>query len=85
MSSRSFSIIVIFIVLSLVGCALVPLLPVKLVPSRNLPSLTVSFSSARTVETEVTSRLESVLAHVGGVKGINSKILQWERPCVNRP
>lgn len=77
MSSRSFSIIVIFIVLSLVGCALVPLLPVKLAPSRNLPSLTVSFSmqgsSARTVETEVTSRLESVLARVSGVKGINSK------------
>ncbi len=77
MASRSFSIIVIFIVLSLVGCALVPLLPVKLAPSRNLPSLTVSFSmqgsSARTVEAEVTSRLESVLARVSGVKGINSK------------
>lgn len=77
MSSRSFSIIVIFIALSLVGCALLPLLPVKLAPARNLPSLTVSFSmhggSARTVETEVTSRIESVLARVNGVKGINSK------------
>lgn len=77
MSSRSFSIIVIFIALSLVGCALLPLLPVKLAPSRNLPSLTVSFSmqgsSARTIEAEVTSRIESVLARVNGVKGINSK------------
>ncbi|MDE5960788.1 MAG: efflux RND transporter permease subunit, partial [Duncaniella sp.] len=61
----------------LVGCALLPLLPVKLAPSRNLPSLTVSFSmqgsSARTIEAEVTSRIESVLARVNGVKGINSK------------
>lgn len=77
MSSRSFSIIIIFIALSLVGYALLPLLPVKLVPSRNLPSLTVSFSmqgsSARTIEAEVTSRIESVLARVNGVKGINSK------------
>lgn len=77
MSSRSFPIIVIFIALSLIGCAMFPLLPVKLVPSRNLPSLTVSFSmqgsSARTVEAEVTSRLESVLARVSGVKNINSK------------
>lgn len=77
MKSRSFSIIVIFIALSLVGCALLPLLPVKLAPSRNLPSLTVSFSmpgnSARTVEAEVTSRLESALTRIKGVKGINSK------------
>lgn len=77
MSSRSFSIIIIFIALSLVGCALLPLLPVKLAPSRNLPSLTVSFSmqgsSARTIEAEVTSRIESVLARVNGVKGFSSK------------
>ena len=60
MKASSFTIIVAFIAISLVGCALVPLLPVKLAPSRNLPSLTVSFSmpnnSARTVEAEVTSR-----------------------------
>lgn len=77
MKASSFTIIVAFIAISLVGCALVPLLPVKLAPSRNLPSLTVSFSmpnnSARTVEAEVTSRLESILARVSGVKSINSK------------
>ena len=70
MKASSFTIIVAFIAISLVGCALVPLLPVKLAPSRNLPSLTVSFSmpnnSARTVEAEVTSRLESILARVSG-------------------
>ena len=74
---RSFSIIVIFIALSIVGCALAPLLPVKLAPSQTLPSITVSYTmqgaSARVIEQEVTSRIESVLARVGGVKGIESK------------
>jgi len=77
MKISSFTVIVSFIALAIVGCALIPLLPVKLAPSQTLPSLTVSFSmpnnSARTVETEVTSRLESILARVRGVKGIDSK------------
>lgn len=77
MKASSFTIIVSFIAVALMGCALLPLLPVKLAPSQSLPSLTVSFSmtgnSARTVEAEVTSRLESVLARVRGVKGIDSK------------
>lgn len=63
--------------MSIVGCVLVPLLPVKLAPSQTLPSITVSYSmqgvSARTIEQEVTSRIESVLARVGGVKAIDSK------------
>lgn len=74
---KSFSVIVIFIALSIVGCALLPLLPVKLAPSQTLPSITVSYSmqgaSARTIEQEVTSRIESVLARVIGVKSIDSK------------
>lgn len=74
---KSFSVIVIFIALSIVGCALLPLLPVKLAPSQTLPSITVSYSmhgaSARTIEQEVTSRIESVLARVVGVKSIDSK------------
>lgn len=75
--NKSFSIIVIFIALAIAGYALLPLLPVKLAPSKTLPSITVSFSmqgaSARTVEQEVTSRIESVLARINGVKGIDSK------------
>lgn len=74
---KSFSIIVVFIALAIAGCAFLPLLPVKLAPSQTLPSITVSFSmkgaSARTVEQEVTSRIESVLARINGVKGIDSK------------
>lgn len=66
-----------FIALTIAGCALLPLLPVKLAPSKTLPSMTVSFSmqgaSARTVEQEVTSRIEAVLARTNGVKGIDSK------------
>ena len=72
----SFTLIVTFVCLSLVGLALVPLLPVKLSPSHDMPGLTVSFSmpgnSARVVETEVTSRLEGMLSRVNGIKNITS-------------
>lgn len=77
MKTSSFTVIVSSIALAIVGCALIPLLPVKLAPSQRLPSLTVSFAmpgnSARTVEGEVTSRLESILARVSGVKDIDSR------------
>ena len=72
----SFTLIVTFVCLSLVGIALVPLLPVKLSPSRDMPGLSVSFSmpgnSARVVETEVTSRLEGMLSRVNGIRNITS-------------
>ena len=71
-----FTLIVAFVCLSLVGLALMPLLPVKLSPSRTLPGLTVSFSmpgnSSRVIEAEVTSRLEAMLTRVKGVKNVNS-------------
>ncbi len=72
----SFTLIVTFVCLSLVGLALIPLLPVKLSPSRTLPGLTVSFTmpgnSSRVIEAEVTSRLEAMLSRVKGVKRVNS-------------
>ncbi|MBD5346699.1 MAG: efflux RND transporter permease subunit [Bacteroides sp.] len=71
-----FTVIITFIALALMGVALIPRLPVKLVPSQSLPSLTVSFnmgnSAARVVENEVTSKLESMFARVQGIKEINS-------------
>ena len=71
-----FTLIVTFVCMSLVGLALMPLLPVKLSPSRTLPGLTVSFSmpgnSSRVIEAEVTSRLEAMLTRVKGVKNVNS-------------
>lgn len=75
-SASSFTVIVTFVCLALVGVALIPLLPVKLNPSRTLPGFTVGFSmpgtSSRVVEMEVTSKLESMLARIRGVKKLNS-------------
>ena len=75
-SFSPFTLIVTFVCLSLVGLALLPLLPVKLSPSQSLPGLTVSFSmpgnSSRVIEAEVTSRLESMLTRVKGVKSVSS-------------
>lgn len=72
----SFTIIVIFLCVALAGIAFIPLLPIKLSPSRTLPRLTVSYSmpgnSSRVIEMEVTSRLESMLARIKGIKEINS-------------
>ena len=72
----SFTVIVAFLSIAMMGIALIPLLPIKLAPSRTLPSLTVYFSmpgnSARIVEMEATSKLESMLARIGGVKNIYS-------------
>ncbi|ADV43362.1 efflux RND transporter permease subunit [Bacteroides helcogenes] len=75
-SASSFTVIVTFVCLALVGMALIPLLPVKLNPSRSLPGFTVVFrmpgTSSRVVEMEVTSKLESMLARIRGVKKLNS-------------
>lgn len=71
-----FTLIVAFVCLALVGLALVPMLPVKLNPSRTLPGFTVQFSmpgtSSRVVEMEATSKLESMLARIKGVKNLYS-------------
>lgn len=72
----AFTLIVAFLCVALAGIAFIPLLPIKLSPSRTLPQLTVSFSmpsnSARVIEMTVTSRLESMLARIKGIKNIYS-------------
>jgi multidrug efflux pump subunit AcrB len=72
----SFTLIVVFVCLTLIGLALTPLLPVKLAPSQELPRLTVSYTmpghSSRICEAEVTAPLESMLARVEGVRSIYS-------------
>ena len=74
--ASSFTLIVAFICVALVGLALIPLLPVKLNPSRTLPGFTVQFSmpgtSSRVVEIEATSKLEAMLARIKGIKNIYS-------------
>ena len=72
----SFTIIVTFLCVALAGIVFIPLLPIKLSPSRTLPQLTISYNmpgnSARVIEMEVTSRLEAMLARIKGIKEINS-------------
>lgn len=75
--ASSFSVIVIFIALALLGFLLAVRLPVRLSPSESMPEITVSFSmersSARVVESKVTSHLESLLGRIEGVTGISSR------------
>jgi Cation/multidrug efflux pump len=70
----SFSVILLFVALSIVGLALIPLLPVKLSPSQALPQITVGFSmpgnASRVIEVEVTSKLEAMLSRIKGVESI---------------
>jgi multidrug efflux pump subunit AcrB len=72
----SFSIIIIFFCLSIIGASLIPLLGIQLAPSRTSPSLSVSFSwndvAAKVIEQEITSKLEGVFNTVKGVKDITS-------------
>ena len=74
--ASSFTLIVAFICVALIGLALIPLLPVKLNPSRTLHGFTVQFSmpgtSSRVVEIEATSKLEAMLARIKGIKNIYS-------------
>ncbi|MFY0715240.1 efflux RND transporter permease subunit [Seonamhaeicola sp. NFXS20] len=72
----SFSILTIFVCLSIIGLSLIPLLSVQLKPSQQKTSLNVSFSwrnaSAKVLEQEVTSKLEGVFNTVRGIRNIRS-------------
>lgn len=72
----SFSLILLFSVLAIVGVALVPKLIVKLAPSQVLPQIRISFSmsgnSPKIVEMEATSKLEAMLSRVKGIEKISS-------------
>ena len=72
----SFTINILFVVMIIIGAAVIPLLSLQLNPTRYLPSLTISWSwpetPVRVVEQEVTTVLEGVLSTVTGVKKISS-------------
>ena len=76
MKKSSFTLIVLFLCLALVGTIMLPMLSVRLQPLHYNPSISVSFSlpnsSARVVEMEVTSKLEGLLARMKGVRGVSS-------------
>ena len=72
----SFTILTIFICLSVIGASLIPLLSVQLTPTRTNNSLKVNFgwqdASAKVIEQEATSKLEGVFNTVKGIKNISS-------------
>lgn len=68
-----------FVALSIIGLALIPILNIQLNPSRTTASVAVDFqwhgASARNVEQEVTSRLESMFSMMSNLEGISSESL----------
>jgi len=72
----TFTVNIIFVMLIIVGAAMIPLLSLQLNPTRYLPSLTISWTwpeaPVRVVEQEVTTTLEGVLTTVTGIKKISS-------------
>ncbi len=71
----SFSVIVVFLALMIIGVAFIPMLDLRYEPSRELPRLYISFSwgnaSPKVIEEE-TSKIEGVLGKVSQVKNIQS-------------
>ncbi|MCG8475785.1 MAG: efflux RND transporter permease subunit [Cytophagales bacterium] len=76
MKLSSFSIILIFICLSIMGAGLIPKLTVQLKPSRSTSGLSVSYSwrgaSPKVLEQQVTSKLEGAFNRIRGVRSISS-------------
>jgi multidrug efflux pump subunit AcrB len=73
----AFTINIIFVVLIIGGISLAPLTSFKFLPSRTLPSITVTFSwpniSGRIIEMEVTGQLEAAFSTVRGIREISSQ------------
>ncbi len=72
----TFTVNILFVMLIIVGAAMIPLLSLQLNPTRYLPSLSVTWNwpeaPARVVEQEVTTVLEGIFSTVTGVKKISS-------------
>lgn len=76
MQKKSFSFLIAFVVISIIGIALIPKLSVQLNPSKNLGNLTVSFYwgnvSPEVIERQVTAKLEGVFSTLQGINKIKS-------------
>ncbi len=72
----TFTVNILFVMLIIIGAAVIPLLSLQLNPTRYLPSLNITWNwpetPVRVVEQEVTTVLEGVLSTVTGVKNISS-------------
>jgi multidrug efflux pump subunit AcrB len=73
----SFPIIMATLALMLLGVAMVPLLKVKLMPDRSLPSVSVHYSyggaNAVVVDSEVTTKLEGIFSRLEGLEKLSSR------------
>ncbi len=73
----SFSVLLIMATLMTIGVAMIPMLNVKYMPEKELTALTINYNwsgaSARILEAEVTSRLESALASMQGIESVSSQ------------
>lgn len=71
-----FTVVVVAICLSLVGLALFSRLSLRLMPSAEMPNITISFrmpnATSQVVETEVTSVLEAMFSRMNGLNSISS-------------
>lgn len=78
-SPSSFRVITLFILFSIIGISLLPVLQVNYLPSQKSDEISVSFmwfgGNPEIVEREVTSKLEGVLATLDGVASIDSESL----------
>ena len=72
----AFSVLTIFICLTIVGISLIPSLSIQLKPNRPSKSMRISFAwhkaSSKVIEQEVTSKLEGLFNSVSGIKEITS-------------
>lgn len=72
----SFSVILVFVVLMVIGAGMTPLLNIQYSPTQKKSVLSISYSwsgaSAKLIEMEVTSKIEGLVASVAGVENISS-------------
>lgn len=75
--NASFPIIMATLALMILGLALSPLLKVKLLPDRALPSVTVYYNyngaNAVVADSEVTSKLEAIFSNLAGMVAMKSR------------
>lgn len=71
-----FSVILVFVVLTLIGAGTLPLLNIQYTPSERGSAIEIDFAwsgaSAKLIESEVTSKLEGLVASVSGIHNISS-------------
>ena len=76
MKKSSYSLLIAFVVLSIMGIALIPKLSIQLNPSKNSGSLTVSYYwgnvSPEVLERQVSAKLEGAFSTLQGIKKLSS-------------